>query len=140
MWQEQHLRFRPNQIAEFNKEYPDKSLSVVMRMLLDEFLGSGNGDMDNRILEIEDITKAKERELRFLNLEYTELVEKRESELKESKDEEFRQQYICDNQAYLKQHITGTISVKGYQLLQSTMSFSSKKKLVEWLNNQELTE
>lgn len=138
MWHEQHLRFRPGQIAEFKKEYPDKSLSVVMRMLLDEFLGSGNGDMDNRILEIEDITKAKERELRFLNLEYSELMEKRENELKESKDEKHRLQYISDNQGYLKQHIAGTISVKGYQRLQSIMNFSSKKKMVEWLNNQEL--
>lgn len=140
MWQEQHLRFRPEQITKFKKKYPDKSLSVVMRMLLDEFLGIDNGDMDNRILEIEDITKSKERELRLLNLEYTELMEKRENELKESKDEEHRLQYISDNQAYLKQHMAGTISVKGYQRLQSIMNFSSKKKMVEWLNNQELVD
>ena len=135
VWQEQHLRFRPDQVTQFKDEYPDKSLSVVMRMLLDEFLG-GQKDNINRISEIKDILKTKEREVRLLTLELDE-IEATEHKLQMSSDVEAdRQEYLKSNPKVLEMYHKSTISAQGYKILIDDLGFKNKNEVDQWLDGQ----
>ena len=127
------IRLREDQITRLEQTYPNRQIAPAIRKMIDTYLDI------SEIKKKDELIKEKMEYceiVRYLNqqIEVIEIKElEREQDIIIKSD---RQQYLSENPSYLIQHREGKISSIGYNKLQKDMKFSSKQKLVQWLEAQ----